>query len=775
VGQLRRLTERRRVRVTGTVQGVGFRPFVFRQAVGLGLAGFVLNDSAGVLIEVEGDQDKVAELCRLLSEEAPPLARVSSVSWDTLPGAGSYEDFRIVESSDATVPNVPVSVDSATCDECLAEIDDPGDRRYRYPFTNCTNCGPRYTIVLSVPYDRPATTMAGFEMCAACRAEYDDPADRRFHAQPNACGLCGPMISLYEPTGRLLAQSGAALETVVGELCTGRMVAMKGIGGYHLAVDATDQPAVAELRRRKARDDKPFALMVADLEMARSLCLLDRDAESALCSFARPIVLARRRPTTPVADAVAPGMGDLGLMLPYTPLHHLLMGEVQRPLVMSSGNRSDDPIAHLDEDAFTRLGPMVDAVLAHDRPIHIRCDDSVVRATGRRLQAVRRSRGYAPAPMPLPGPARRQVLAVGAELKNTVCVAKQSMLVCSHHIGDLEHLATYEAFVQATGHLCRLFGIEPQVVAHDLHPEYLSTKYALELDLETLAVQHHHAHIASCLAEHQHAGKVLGIAFDGLGFGSDGMMWGGEFLVADFTGFERVAHLRPVALPGGAAAIREPWRMALSWTALAAGVETASRVGEALDPRWSQVLALTTAQSPDGGPMLTTSVGRLFDAVAALIGLRSRVTYEGQAAIELEMLARDVPRSSAPSYPVGVLHGAGTGGLDLLDPSPLVATVLEEIGRGTDPAVIAAGFHDCLGLATAGLAARLARDGGLDTVALSGGVFQNVRFSDIVEDALAAEGLRVLVHESVPPNDGGISIGQAAIAALGEPPGPAGA
>jgi hydrogenase maturation protein HypF len=764
------LNERRRVRVTGTVQGVGFRPFVFRHAVALGLAGFVLNDSDGVLIEVEGDQAKVAELCRLLGEAPPPLARVSSVDWDTLPGAPVHEGFRIIDSTAGRVPNVAVSVDSATCEDCLSEVDNPKDRRYGYPFTNCTNCGPRYTIVLSVPYDRPATTMAGFKMCAECQAEYDDPADRRFHAQPNACPLCGPRIAFYDPTGRLLAKSGDALEAVAEALCKGRIVAMKGIGGYHLAVDATDHGAVGELRRRKARDDKPFALMVADLEMARSLCTLDPDAESALVSVARPIVLARRRPQAPVAEGVAPKIGDLGLMLPYTPLHHLVMARVARPLVMSSGNRSDDPIAHEDGDAFARLGPMVDGVLAHDRQIHVRCDDSVVRATGRRLQMVRRSRGYAPEALRLPRDAQRQVLAVGAELKSTVSVAKESSLVCSHHIGDLEHFAAYGAFVQATVHLCRLFGIQPDVVAHDMHPEYLSTKYALELDLETWPVQHHHAHIASCLAEHGHTGTVLGIAFDGLGYGTDETMWGGEFLVADFSGFERVAHLRPVALPGGVAAIREPWRMALCWTAVALGREAAARLGESLDPRWSQVLALAVADAGKTQPVLTTSVGRLFDAVAALIGLRSHVTYEGQAAIELEMLARTVIRTSSPRYPVDILEGTTPGSPEVLDPAPLIATVVQEIERGTEPSVIAAGFHEGLGLASAELAVKLARRHGLDTVALSGGVFQNVRFSDIVEDALVAQGLTVLVHHIVPPNDGGISVGQAAIAAVGSRP-----
>jgi hydrogenase maturation protein HypF len=723
-----------------------------------------------VLIEVEGARAEVAELCRLLTDSPPPLARVTSVDWAIVPSVGTDDEFRIVKSASDQTPSAAVSVDSATCDDCLREVDDPGNRRHGYPFANCTNCGPRYTIVLGVPYDRPATTMAGFEMCAECQAEYDDPADRRFHAQPNACGTCGPQLAFYGAGGERLADRDAALEHVVEALRGGCILAIKGIGGYHLAVDATNHEAVAELRRRKSRDDKPFALMVTDLEMARSLCVLDPDSESAVSSIRRPIVLAPRRPGAPVADAVAPGMADLGLMLAYTPLHHLVMTKVRRPLVMSSGNRSDDPIAHTDEDALVRLGPLVDGVLAHNRRIHIRCDDSVIRSTGRRLQMVRRSRGYAPEGLALTGKSPRHVLAVGAELKNTVSVAKEGFLVCSHHIGDLEHLATYQAFVQAAAHLCRLFGIEPEVVAHDLHPEYLSTKFALDLDVEPFPIQHHHAHIASCMAEHRHAGTVLGIAFDGLGYGTDSTMWGGEFLVADFNGFERAAHIRPVPLPGGTAAIREPWRMALAWAALAVGPDEAARLGAALDPRWEDLLPLAIAGGDGHRSVLTTSAGRLFDAVAALIGLRSKISYEGQAAIELEMLARSVDRDSSPRYPVHVAEPAGDDPKTVLDPAPLVATVLEELRCGTDRAVIAAGFHEGLGRATAELAARLARRHGLDTVALSGGVFQNVRLSDIVEEALLAEGLRVLVHESVPPNDGGISIGQAAIAATGEPP-----
>jgi hydrogenase maturation protein HypF len=764
--------QRQRVRVTGTVQGVGFRPFVYREAVELGLSGFVCNDSAGVLIEVEGRPDAVARLCELLRERPPPLARVVDIDATELVPAGHPDGFRILESSSRGSPAAPVSVDTAACADCLAEVDDPADRRFEYPFTNCTNCGPRYTIVLSVPYDRPATTMAGFVMCVACQEEYDNPADRRFHAQPNSCPDCGPRLSFRRTDGTVLAESDNALALAVEGLLAGDLLAIKGLGGYHLATDATNAAAVARLRSRKARDEKPFAVMVADVEAARSLCEVDRLAASALASPQRPIVLMPRRaaevlrpPGTPaVASAVAPGLPELGLMLPYTPLHHLLMGRARRPLVMTSGNLSDDPIAYLDDDAIERLGPLVDGVLSHDRAIHIRCDDSVVRSTPARLQTLRRSRGYAPEPLALPASARRQVLAVGAELKNTVSVAKGSTLVTSHHIGDLEHLATYQSFLQATGHLCALYGVEPEVVVHDLHPEYLSTKWALELGLETWAVQHHHAHVASCLAEHGRSDRVLGIAFDGLGLGTDGMLWGGEFLVADLEGFERVGHLGPVVMPGGAAAIKQPWRMALAWVATAIGPSEAARIGPRLDDRWPAVLRLIEGGGPSPS---TTSAGRLFDAVAALVGLRTTVSYEGQAAIELEALAAGISDDRADAYPVELTR---RDAVTVLDPAPLIRAVMDELERGTSRALVAAGFHSGLGFGAARLAARLASDRGVSTVALSGGVFQNSRLTRIVERELIELGLEVLVHERVPPNDGGISVGQAAIAATASSP-----
>ncbi|HUP71074.1 MAG TPA: carbamoyltransferase HypF [Acidimicrobiales bacterium] len=795
------MSERRRIRVTGTVQGVGFRPFVYRTAVELGLSGTVANDSAGVIVEAEGTSELLDELSRRISDDAPPLARVESVQETKLAATGADRGFRIVESHAAGAPAVAVSVDVATCTDCLSELHDPQDRRFGYPFVNCTNCGPRYTIITAIPYDRSSTTMARFTMCAACRSEYEDPADRRFHAEPNACPECGPHLRLLDPAGSVVAERGDALRAAADHLMAGRILGVKGLGGYHLAVDATSVAGVAELRRRKARDDKPFAVMVADVESARVLCRLSPAAEATLTSPRRPIVLAPRRESLPsgaavgphlqvtggdggpLSEAVAPRLPELGLMLPYTPLHDLLLARVGRPLVMTSGNLSDEPIAHNDADAVARLGPMVDFLLTHDRDIHIRCDDSVVRAGfGGRVQMVRRSRGYSPEPLTLPVPTSRHVLAVGAELKSTVAVAKGAHVVASHHIGDLEHLSAYQSFLQAIDHLCHIAGVSPELVVHDLHPEYLSTKFAIDLDLPNLAVQHHHAHIASCLAEHGHSGPVLGIAFDGLGMGTDGTLWGGEFLVADLQGFRRVGHLRPVPLPGGNRAIREPWRMGMVWVNEALGSAEAERFGAAVDERWSAVLGLADlTQTP-----LTSSAGRLFDAVGALLGLRQQVTYEAQAAIELEACAAGVTLDAVADCAGGAgldalaacasaveLETAGAypsdvsrdNGLLVLDPSPLIARVVDERDAGTATPLVSAGFHAGLGLATAGMAATLARAEGLDTVALSGGVFQNSRLTEIVVGHLRPQGMTVLVHERVPPNDGGISIGQAAIAA----------
>ncbi len=758
---------RRRLRVTGTVQGVGFRPFVYRLATELGLAGVVSNDSLGVVVDLEGSRVGLEAFGRRLTAEAPPLARVERVEAEEASPTGE-QGFSIVDSRAAGAPAVAVSVDVATCEDCRRELADPADRRYRYPFVNCTNCGPRYTIIRAIPYDRPATTMASFPMCEDCRAEYRDPTDRRFHAEPVACWVCGPLLRYLSPDGEERARGEEAMAAAVADLAAGRIVAVKGLGGYHLATDATDDRAVAELRRRKQRDDKPFALMVADLDAARGLVRLGPAAAAELASPRRPILLAPRTGGAEVPQAVAPGLAELGVMLAYTPVHDLLLAGVGRPLVMTSGNLSDEPIAHDDDDATRRLGPLVDGLLTHDRDIHIRCDDSVVRATpwgpgagpGDGTQMVRRSRGYAPEPIRLARPTPCHLLAVGAELKNTVAVAKGRNVIASHHIGDLSHLAAYQAFLQAVDHLCDLTGVAPALVAHDEHPEYLSTKFALDGDVPVLGVQHHHAHVASCLVEHGYAAgqAVLGIAFDGLGLGPDGTIWGGELLVADLGGYERVGHLWPVPLVGGDLAQREPWRMALVWLDAALGTGAAQAYGEATDERWSAVL--DRAHRPDA--LLTTSAGRLFDAVAAVVGLHAAITYEGQAAIALEARAAAVAPHDAPRWAVD-LHDDGER--VVVDPRPLVARIVAERDRGTPLAALAAGFHASLGEAVAEAGATLARRHGLATAALSGGVFQNVRLTETVARGLAARGLDVLLHRHLPPNDGGIAVGQAAVAA----------
>jgi hydrogenase maturation protein HypF len=739
------------------VQGVGFRPFVHRQAVALGLTGWVGNDEAGVLLEVEGSSYALDAFLTVLREGPPPLACIETIAVSAVPPAG-HSGFAIAPTREAGAADVRVSADVAPCDACLAEMADPADRRYRYPFVNCTDCGPRYTIIHRVPYDRPSTTMAGFVMCPRCQAEYDDPTDRRFHAQPNACPDCGPVLRWSAGDAGV---GDEALTAAINCLADGGIVAVKGVGGFHLACDASEPEVVATLRRRKVRDDKPFALMVRDLLAAEQLCSLTDAARSALTSPRRPVVLVPRQLGVRIAEEVAPGMPELGLMLPSSPLHVLLTEALDRPLVMTSGNRSDEPVVHEDTEVPSRLGDIADGVLTHDRPIHIRADDSVLRVTpAGRQQVLRRARGFVPRPLRLPVPAVRPVLAVGAELKNTVAVAREGTVVASHHLGDLEHWATYQAFLQAVGHLPSLAGVEPAVLAHDLHPEYLSTKWAQEgtwaqeRDLPRVAVQHHHAHIAACLVEHERSQPVLGVAFDGLGYGTDGTLWGGEFLLADLVGAVRLGHLRTTSLPGGAVAIREPWRMAVSWLARAVGPEAAEELGGHLDPRCGAVLRVAGS----GSAPETSSVGRLFDAIAALLGVRSTVSYEGQAAISLEALARRVPPERAPVYPFGTDAG-------VLDPAPMLRDVLQELRRRVDPSAIAAGFHAGLAAATAEIATRLAGESGVDTVVLTGGVFANVLLSDSVAARLAAAGLRVLQHADLPPGDGSISIGQAAVVA----------
>jgi hydrogenase maturation protein HypF len=750
-----------RARVDGTVQGVGFRPYVFRLAEELGLGGFVGNDERGVVLEVEGEPGAVERFLERLPREAPPLATVERVGAEAIAPLGGG-GFRIVESARAGPPAALVSPDSAVCDACLAELFDPADRRYRYPFVNCTECGPRFTIVRGVPYDRPLTTMAGFAMCAACRAEYEDPRDRRFHAQPNACPDCGPAVALVDAGGAPVAVGGDPVRAAAAALRAGRIVAVKGIGGFHLACRADDEAAVAALRARKHREDRPFALMAADVAAARALVDLDPAEEALLTGRERPIVIAPRRPGAAVAPAVAPRCAELGVMLPYAPLHHLLLADCGGPLVMTSGNVADEPIAHRDADALARLASIADLFLLHDRPIHVRADDSVLRAVPDRAPVrLRRSRGFVPDSLALPRAAQRPVLACGAELKSTFCVAKGERAWVGHHIGDLRHAETLLAFEEGIAHFERLFAVAPEVVAHDLHPDYLSTSYALAREgVEHIGVQHHHAHLAACLAEHGAEGPAVGAIFDGSGYGTDGTVWGGELLVGGLDGFERAGHLRPVRLPGGDRAVRQPWRMACAWL-VAAGADDGDAppavppalAGTVDDARWRAIASL--ARGGVAAPV-TTSAGRLFDAVAALCGLRATVTYEGQAAAELEAACDPHERGS---YPLPVGDGA------VLDARETIRAVARDAAAGVAAGVIATRFHRALADAIARACVEIAARHDTDLVALSGGVFQNVQLLGWASTRLEAAGLRVLVPERLPPNDGGISYGQAAIAA----------
>ena len=708
---------RRRFEITGVVQGVGFRPFVGLLAARHELAGHVRNTGAGVEVEVEGPGDALELFAAALRDEAPAAARVEQVEQVVLAPLG-LTGFRIAASRvDGGAP--AIGPDLATCPDCLRELLDPADRRYRYPFLTCTACGPRFTIVRELPYDRERTTLAGFPLCGDCRAEYEDPADRRFHAEAIACPACGPRLSM---------PLGAALDVLAG----GGVLAVKGLGGWHLACLAGDEQAVARLRARKGRDLKPFAVMTAAPD---ELVELDGAERELLEGAARPIVLARRRPGAPVAEAVAPGSGTLGVLLPYTPLHHLLARDAGRPLVMTSGNRSDEPIATGDDEARARLGDVADAFLGHDRPIHRRCEDSVVRGGF----AVRRSRGLAPAGLPMPVAAGRPVLAVGGQLKSTFCVASGRRAWLSPHLGDLDCEPARRAFRADLGLYLGMLGVRPQVVAHDLHPGYASTAWAQEQDLDLVGVQHHHAHAAACLAEHGRTGPALALVFDGTGLGTDGTLWGGELLRCDLASFERVAHLEPVPLAGGEAAVREPWRVAAAYL---------ERAGRPVPwERWPLVRRALAVNGPSSSGM-----GRLFDAAAALLGVREEVSYEGQAAIELEQLAAGV---AAEPYPCRVEDGVLRG-------SDLVARVHDDAAAGRPPAEIAAAFHEGVAAAAVQACALAAEP---RTVVLSGGTFQNLRLLGSVRAKLTGMGFEVLSHRRVPPGDGGLSFGQAAVAA----------
>ncbi|MDO8363681.1 MAG: carbamoyltransferase HypF [Actinomycetota bacterium] len=765
--------ERRRLLVTGVVQGVGFRPFVHRLSTELGLAGFVGNDAAGVFVEVEGDVVVLAVFAERLSRDAPPLARVESVTQVAVPLTG-VSGFVIAESSVGGGARTLVPPDVATCDECMTEVFDPADRRYRYPFTNCTNCGPRFTIISDLPYDRPATTMAGFTMCAACLAEYHDPADRRYHAQPNACPQCGPRVR-FEIGNEIVEGTDAVLAAAHRAFASGGIVAVKGIGGYHLACDAGSDTALRSLRERKGRSDKPFALMVPNLAAAHELAEISDEEAAALVSPARPIVLLRGRPGTLVSPFVAPGNPLLGVMLPYAPLHHLLFAPAPgagnaapRTLVLTSGNLSDEPICTDDADARTRLAGLADAFLTHDRPIHVPCDDSVIRVVDGYVQPVRRSRGYTPLPVALPTHVA-PTLAVGGELKNTCCIASGRRAWVSQHIGDMENLETLHAFERSVDAFQRMYAVQPTVIASDGHPGYLTRRWAVEHrgDRTLVEVQHHHAHVASVMAENGLDGTspVIGIAFDGTGYGigDNGApeIWGGEVLLADYAGFVRVAHVLPLPLPGGDGAVRNPCRIAVAYLA-ALGIEA--------DPSLTAVAACDAVElavvrrqvERNVGCVPTTSMGRLFDAVASLLGVRHRISYEAQAAIELEVLAE-----GGTVDPAALPWAFGLDTAGIIDPAPVLQGIVDAVTEGSDLASTALAFHHAVAAAVLAASRHVAAVHGVLPVALTGGVFQNALLTRLTRASLETAGFEVLTHRLVPPNDGGLSLGQAVVAGYG--------
>jgi hydrogenase maturation protein HypF len=775
------------IRVRGIVQGVGFRPAVFRLATRMGFSGEVLNDSEGVLIRVMADRNAAEQLAAAIQAERPPLARIDSIDFRPSEPFPHVDGFRIVESLRGTM-HTQVAPDAATCPDCIAEVRDPFARRFRYPFTNCTHCGPRLSIICDAPYDRERTTMAGFAMCDACRAEYEEPADRRFHAQPIACHRCGPKVSLerigtgaVDPTAFSMLDD---VDAVAGLLLKGHIVAIKGLGGYHLACDATNAEAVSRLRARKRRYNKAFALMARDVEVIRRYAEIGEAEAALLGSPAAPIVLLDAHGETRLPQAVAPGLSTLGFMLPYTPLHHLMFRRLDRPIVMTSGNLSDEPQVKDDGDARERLSGIADFVLTHDRSIAVRLDDSVARFIGGRARLVRRARGYAPGALPVPDGLRSRapILAMGGELKSTFCLLQGEDAILSPHIGDLEEPRTLGDYERILTLFMNLFDHRPEVVAIDRHPSYFSTalgrNIARERQLQVVEVQHHHAHIASCLAEN-HVGPddapVLGIALDGLGYGDDGTIWGGEFMIASYRDYRRVGTFKPVALPGGAQAMREPWRNTLAH--LLAEMGWGSFAMNFCDLELYEFLAAKprdtiSAMIRNGvNAPLATSCGRLFDAVAAAMGLcREEIFHEGEAAMRLEALVDAATLAAIDeelAYPFAIPNLAGSG-LPYIEPLAMWQALLGDLYEQTPPAIIAARFHKGLARAIAMMADKVTRDGETRItrrVALSGGVFQNRWLGEEVARRLEASGFEVLSQSEVPANDGGLSLGQAAVAA----------
>lgn len=756
---------RRRVRagVRGVVQGVGFRPFVYRLAAEESLAGWIGNDTEGVTIEIEGESARVTAFLARLRDELPPMARLDEVTVEEIEATGEA-GFRIVASEVHGAVSTGIPADTATCEDCLRELFDAKDRRYRYPFLNCTNCGPRFTITRQIPYDRPQTSMASFTMCAACRAEYDDPRNRRFHAQPNACAVCGPRVWLARADGSEIPCADAVMEAVA-RLAAGGVLAIKGIGGFHLSVDACNEEAVKTLRARKRRYGKPLAIMVRDLERARELCVLTADEEALLTSAARPIVLARAREGNGIAESVAPGLPWLGIFLAYAPLHHLLLcDERLRALVMTSANLSEEPIAIDNDEARERLGAIADAFVMHDREILQRCDDSVLAIVDGASQVVRRARGYVPLGIELPLDAR-PLLAVGGHLKNVFALTRGRFAYQSQHLGDLENLTGLEFFEESLKHWMRTFEIEPEAVAHDRHPGYLSTRWAKEWaearGLPLIGVQHHHAHIAACMAEHGLAGPVIGLALDGTGYGTDGSIWGGEVLICRYTDFERFAHLEPVPMPGGDAAVKQPWRMAYAHLR-AAGLDAEEAVKLAgaseQEARVVERMIVRGVNAP-----LTSSLGRLFDAVAAVVLSRRMADYDAQAAIEMEGLAVDEPDMQSPAEYILQLDDGSDG--HLLSSKSLWRAVVRDLRGDVSTPAIAARFHAGVARGFMDAALSVRRELGITQVALSGGCMHNRRLARLLREGLEREGFSVYAHRKVSPGDGGLSYGQAVVAA----------
>ncbi len=749
------------------MQGVGFRPFAYRLAVELGLTGFAGNDAGGAFVEIEGPEDLLTRFADRLLAEAPPLARIEHVSVRGLPLAGE-RSFTIVDSVRSPGATTLVPPDTATCPACLAEVADPADRRYRHPFANCTDCGPRFTIIEELPYDRPSTTMAGFPLCDACAAEYSDPGDRRYHAQPISCPECGPQLRFVAGT-QATSGTDSAIAAVQGAWAAGGIVAVKGIGGYHLTCDAANEGAVALLRARKGRIDRPFAVMARDLVAAERLVELTPREREALLGPARPIVLARRRDDAPVSPAVAPRLPELGVMVAYTALHQLLLspvpGSAARPpaaIVATSGNLAEEPICAADDEARQRLAGLADAFLSHDREIATPCDDSVVRIVTGAEQPIRRSRGYAPLPVILPVDLP-PTLAVGGELKNTFCLASDGHAWLSQHIGDLTNLETLSAFERSIEQFKAMYRVDPVVIATDAHPGYLSRRFAYEHrgTAQLVEVQHHHAHVASLMAEHSLPADtdVIGVAFDGTGYGpavgGGTAAWGGEILVARYEGFRRAAYLAEMPLPGGDAGVRNPCRLALAYLLRSGlGPSVPAALLDQLDDTEQRIVARQVETG--AGVVPTTSMGRLFDVVASLLDLRHRVTYEGQAAMELEAAAALAATATRLDFALGD---------DLvIDPTPVLAEIAERVAHGAPPEPLALGFHEAVAEVVARVARRISRATGIETVGLTGGVFQNALLSRLCRESLTAEGLRVLEHRLVPANDGGLALGQAVVA-----------